>query len=64
MSVSGEIVISSIAIINESTTVYKLDVETNDTFIANGIITHNVKIECDPCDQLGECYDPEAFCEP
>ncbi len=66
MSVSGEIVISSIAIINESTTVYKLDVETNDTFIANGIITHNAKPpgDCDPCDPFGECYDSEAFCEP
>ena len=43
MSTTGEITITSIVVDNTSTVVYKLDVETNDTFIANGIVTHNLK---------------------
>ena len=43
MSTTGEITITSIVVDNTSTVVYKLDVETNDTFIANGIVTHNAK---------------------
>ena len=43
MSTNGEIIISSIVIDYTPTMVYKLDVETSDIFIANGIITHNRK---------------------
>jgi hypothetical protein len=47
-------------------TVYKLDIEPNDTFFANGILTHNKKIGlCDSsgygpeiCDPNSPCYDP------
>jgi len=42
MSVNGEVEITSIEI-GGPATVYKLDVETNDTYIANGIVTHNLK---------------------
>ena len=45
MSTTGEITITSIVVDNTSTVVYKLDVETNGTFIANGIVTHNLKKE-------------------
>jgi hypothetical protein len=45
--------------------VYKLDIEPNDTFFANGILTHNKKIGlCDSsygpeiCDRNSPCYDP------
>jgi hypothetical protein len=40
----NEIQITSIQELTGSYKVYKLNVETNDTFIANGIITHNSKI--------------------
>jgi len=43
MSTDGEIAITSNVVDNTPTVVYKLNVETNDTFIANGIITHNLK---------------------
>ena len=39
----NEIQITSIQELTGSYKVYKLNVETNDTFIANGIITHNSK---------------------
>ena len=42
MSINGEVEITSIEI-GGPATVYKLDVETNDTYIANGIVTHNTK---------------------
>ena len=42
MSINGEVEITSIEI-GGPATVYKLDVETNDTYIANGIVTHNLK---------------------
>ena len=46
--------------------VYKLDTEPNDTFFANGILTHNRKPGlCDAggygpylCDPNDPCYDP------
>ena len=41
----AEILITSITEQSGSFKVYKLDVESNDTFIANGIITHNAKLE-------------------
>jgi len=42
MTVTGEVEITSIEI-GGPATVYKLDVETNDTYIANGVVTHNLK---------------------
>lgn len=43
MTVLGEVEITSIEISETPTTVYKLDVEPNDTYIANGVVTHNLK---------------------
>jgi hypothetical protein len=43
MTVTGEVEITSIEIDETPTTVYKLDVEPNDTYIANGVVTHNLK---------------------
>ena len=43
MTVLGEVEITSIEISETPTTVYKLDVEPNDTYIANGVVTHNTK---------------------
>ena len=40
-----EIEITNLDIVRESYIVYKLDVEFNDTFIANNIITHNVGLK-------------------
>jgi len=62
----GEILVTSVT---EDTTntyaVYKLDVEPNDIFFANGILTHNRKPELCPeeggpeiCDPQEICYDP------
>lgn len=49
MTVLGEVEITSIEISETPTTVYKLDVEPNDTYIANGVVTHNLKdAEIDP----------------
>jgi hypothetical protein len=56
-------------LVEDSTTpyvVYKLDTEPNDTFFANGILTHNKKPGlCDAngygpflCDEMDPCYDP------
>ena len=61
----GEIPITSIEVDEVNTyTIFKLDVEPNDTFFANGILTHNAKPpgDCDPCDQFGICYDPSPQC--
>lgn len=66
----GEIEITSL--VDDMTTpytVYSLDVEPNDTFFVNGVLTHNKKppLPCDPgmyCDRTSICYDPchpEAF---
>ena len=41
MSTTGEIAISTIDIINEHTVVYNLNVEPNDNYVANGLVTHN-----------------------
>ena len=43
MTISGELLVDSIYVDNNTTTVYKLDVESNDTYIANGVVTHNLK---------------------
>jgi len=51
MSVNGEVEITSIEI-GGPATVYKLDVETNDTYIANGVVTHNLKEEVIAEDRL------------
>jgi len=57
----GEFLIESLEIdeVNQYT-VYKLDVEPNDTFFANGILTHNNKEQlCSPedyCDFRSICY--------
>ena len=62
----GEILVTSVT---EDTTntyaVYKLDVEPNDIFFANGILTHNRKPELcfeaggpEICDPQEICYDP------
>ena len=49
MSETGsEIVITSMVEMTGTYTVYKLDIETNDIFVANGIITHNAKIAPQP----------------
>ena len=40
-----EVLITLIEEINQATTVWRLDVENTDLFIANGIITHNKKLE-------------------
>ena len=49
MSETGsEIVITSMVEMIGTYTVYKLDIETNDIFVANGIITHNGKIQPEP----------------
>ena len=46
ISGTGSIVlITSVQVITGMFKVYELDVETNDTFIANGILTHNAKDE-------------------
>tara|TARA_B110000285_G_scaffold214305_1_gene259483 strand:+ start:223 stop:1206 length:984 start_codon:yes stop_codon:yes gene_type:complete len=62
---NGEIPITSISHDTENQyTIYKLDIEPNDTFFANGILTHNKKIECDVCDPGSDCYagfDPSCF---
>ena len=44
----SEITITSIEELTGSFNVYKLDVETNDTYIASDIITHNAKISPAP----------------
>ena len=56
----GEFLIESLEIdeVNQYT-VYKLDVEANDTFFANGILTHNNKEE--PCEP-GDACDPRSIC--
>jgi intein/homing endonuclease len=38
-----EILIESIEILTGEFTVFNLDVEENDLYIANGILTHNAK---------------------
>jgi len=49
ISGTGSIVlITSVQVITGMFKVYELDVETNDTFIANGILTHNAKEELEP----------------
>ena len=49
MSEAGsEIVITSMVEMTGTYTVYKLDIETNDIFVAYGIITHNAKMEPEP----------------
>lgn len=40
-----EVIITSIKEVEETVIVWKLDVENTDLFIANGIITHNKKLE-------------------
>jgi intein/homing endonuclease len=64
----GEVLVTSVT--SDTTnvySVYKLDIEPNDIFFANGILTHNKKPGfCDPfspevCDPGSPCYDP---CEP
>jgi hypothetical protein len=60
----GEITITSL--VHDMTTrytVYSLDVEPNDTFFVNGILTHNEKppMDCAPhewCLEDHPCYDP------
>jgi len=48
ISGTGSIVlITSVQVITGMFKVYELDVETNDTFIANGILTHNAKESLD-----------------
>ena len=59
----GEIEITSKVEDSTNTyTVYKLDVEPNDTYFANGLLTHNRKEAlCGPdevCDPGSICYDP------
>ena len=60
----GEILVTSVTEdITTEYTVYKLDVEPNDVFFANGILTHNAKGECGEggpsvCDRESICYDP------
>tara|TARA_B110000879_G_C11078498_1_gene473778 strand:- start:60 stop:737 length:678 start_codon:yes stop_codon:yes gene_type:complete len=59
----GEIEITSkVEDATNTYTVYKIDVEPNDVFFANGILTHNRKEECaDPssiCDPGSVCYNP------
>lgn len=60
----GEIAITSLVDdLTTQYTVYSLDVEPNDTFFANGILTHNKKIlECaggyEVCNPGSICYDP------
>jgi hypothetical protein len=63
---NGEIEITSIVYDTTNThTVYKLDIEPNDVYFANGILTHNKKVGlCDAfggpevCDPGSPCYDP------
>ena len=50
--------------------VHKLDVEPNDTYYVNGILTHNIKgVECSPdeyCNWNSICWDPchrDAWCD-
>ena len=63
----GEVLITKVDFDNTNTyTVYKLDVEPNDTFFANGFLTHNKKDAelCDResgCDPRSICYDPEGW---
>jgi hypothetical protein len=45
MTIKGEVLIGTITEDHNITTVYKLDVEPNDTYIANGVVTHNLKDE-------------------
>lgn len=40
----AEITITSVGIVNEMLTAFKIDVESIDTFYVNGIVTHNMKI--------------------
>jgi intein/homing endonuclease len=40
-----EIIINNIIVMSGQFIVYKLDVEENDLYIANGILTHNLKNE-------------------
>ena len=48
ISGTGSIVlVTSVQVITGMFKVYELDVETNDTFIANGILTHNAKESLD-----------------
>ena len=61
----GEILVTSVTSDTTNTyAVYKLDVEPNDIFFANGILTHNRKPELcaeggfEVCDQGSPCYDP------
>lgn len=62
----GEIEITSVTYDDTTVyTIYKLDTEPNDTFFANGILTHNKKLAgCDGippeqlCDPGDPCYDP------
>jgi intein/homing endonuclease len=49
ISGTGSIVlVTSVQVITGMFKVYELDVETNDTFIANGILTHNAKESLEP----------------
>jgi|TARA_B110000908_G_C10226541_1_gene438240 hypothetical protein len=62
----GEVLITKVDFDDTNTyTVYKLDVEPNDTFFANGFLTHNKKDAiCEPedyCDRKSICYD-ERVC--
>ena len=61
----GEVLVTSVT--EDATnvySVYKLDIEPNDIFFANGILTHNKKPDlCDSrspevCDPGSPCYDP------
>ena len=63
----GEVLVTSVT--EDATnvySVYKLDIEPNDIFFANGILTHNKKPGlCDSfspevCDPRSPCYDPCA----
>tara|TARA_B110000259_G_scaffold47348_1_gene55145 strand:- start:5622 stop:6380 length:759 start_codon:yes stop_codon:yes gene_type:complete len=63
----GEILVTSVT--EDTTTehtVYKLDIEPNDVFFANGILTHNAKPRLcntwgpEVCDPGSLCYDPCA----
>ena len=59
----GEILVTSVTEdVTNTYAVYKLDIEPNDVFFANGILTHNKKPGlCEPhqvCDPRSVCYDP------
>jgi hypothetical protein len=61
----GEITITSLVDdMDTQYTVYSLDVEPNDTFFVNGILTHNRKDDNGLCygDSNPEVCDPGSFC--